>query len=74
MDAILGHRPATQPTIVVNSMDETAGDTTGDNADKLTGDAAGDTASEEVCVCVIINLSPFSLSLFLFLSLERKLS
>ena len=45
MDAILGHRPATQPTVVVNSLEEVVSDTTGDiNADESTG--PGDTAGE----------------------------
>ena len=42
MDAILGHRPATQPPVIVNSMEELAGDTTSDN----TGDTGGDTVGE----------------------------
>ena len=42
MDAILGHRPATQPPVVVNSMDEMVGDTTGDTADDSTADTAGE--------------------------------
>ena len=47
MDAILGHRPAMQPPVVVSSADEVAGDTTGDNADESTGDTAGESQAEE---------------------------
>ena len=46
MDEILGHRPATQPPIVVNSLEELAGETTGNSANEPTGDTAGDTAGE----------------------------
>ena len=44
MDEILGHQPATQPPVVVNSMDE--GDTIGDNGSECTGATAGGTAGE----------------------------
>ena len=47
MDAILGRRPATQPPVVVNSMDEVAGDTTGDTADDSTADTAGEYQPDE---------------------------
>ena len=74
MDAILGHRPATQPPVVVNSMDEreVAGDTTtGDNADESTGDTAGESQPEvgvcmcvPVCFCMCVHVA-YSLSLSL---------
>lgn len=47
MDAILGHRPATQPPIAKNSMDEVIGDTTGDTADDSTADTAGEYQPDE---------------------------
>ena len=47
MDEILGHRPATQPPVVVNSMDEGVGDTTGDSANERTGDTAGEPQAED---------------------------
>ena len=36
-----------QPPVVVSSVDEVAGDTTGDNADESTGDTAGESQAEE---------------------------
>lgn len=47
MDAILGHRPATQPPVVVNSMEDSwPGDTTVHAGDEPTADTAGDAADE----------------------------
>ena len=45
MDVILGHRPATQPPVIVNSLEEVVSDTTGDiNADESIG--PGNTVGE----------------------------
>lgn len=47
MDVILGHRPATQPPVIVNSMEDSRpGDTTIHAGDEPAADTAGDAAGE----------------------------
>lgn len=47
MDVILGHRPATQPPVVVNSMESASGDNIGDSIGDTCGETVGECQPEE---------------------------